>query len=536
MIRHLYLKNVFLIESCQVAFDSGFTILSGETGAGKTALIQALALALGQRVDSSCIRKGESKALVEAAFDIDPLSPIHTLLEEAGIASDPGEPLLIRREISSQGKNRAFLGSQMAPLPLIQQVGSHLIHLIGQHSHQELKTSDAQLKILDLFSGVAQDLDRFQSCWAEEKKLAEELEQLRNLSAKRERDLDMYRTQWQELSAANLQEGEEEKLFQEYQKLSHAQELKEKMGSLVQGILAFPLIRYKNTCDALSRIDTALQEPAALLQEAHLALQETQHLLSSYLDRLEDNPKYLAYLEERLSLLNGLKRKYGDVQASQKEIQEKLNFLENADEEVEKTLRRLEEAQAKTRSLCSLLTKKRTAAAGPLAEKLTAALYTLNMPGAELAIEIAPQPRCRTGEDLVHFWLKANKGEARLLVKERASGGELSRLLLAIKTTLAEKNDTPTIVFDEIDANVGGQTATLIGEQLQALGQCRQVICISHFPQVAAQATHHLRVFKEEKEERTLTRIHPLSKNEREQELLRMSGAQYTQITAGENP
>jgi DNA repair protein RecN (Recombination protein N) len=522
MIRHLYLKNVFLIESCRIDFEPGFTILSGETGSGKTALIQALALALGQRADSSCIRKGETQALIEAAFDIEHLQSVKELLEEAGIAHDAGEYLIIRREISSQGKNRAFLGSQMAPLPLIQQIGNKLIHLIGQHSYPQLKTSEAQIQILDLFADVS--LLPFQSAWAQEKALRDKLEEQKSLNAKKERELDTYRTQWQELEEANPQEGEEEKLFADYQRLSSSQELKEKIGTLHQGLLSFPLPRYKNTCDSLSAIDPALKEPATLLQEAHIALQETHHLLSSYLDRLEHDPKHFLHLEERLTLLNRLKRKYGDPHAYKKELQEKLHSLENLDEEVEKTSRDLKEAENKTSTHCSALTKKRKTAAAQLAKTLTTALQTLNMPGAELTIEILSQPRCRTGVDLIHFWLKANKGESPVLVKESASGGELSRLLLAIKTTLAEKNDTPTIVFDEIDANVGGTTATLIGQQLHTLGTCRQVICITHFPQVASQADHHLCVHKQEQKGRTLTTIHPLNKQERTQELERMSG------------
>lgn len=539
MIRSLEIKNLILIENCKIEFSPGLTILSGETGAGKTALTQAIGLILGERAESSYIRKGEEKASVEALFAIEELPLLHALLEEAGIDFDRKDFLVIRRELTQEGRNRAFINCQMATLPLLLKVGSHLIDLIGQHSHQELRSSDYHRKVVDLFGELHSPVAQFNAAWSQEKIAAEKLSLLLESSEKRELELATCRRELEEILEVNPKDDEEEKLFEEYQRLSHGQELTEKVGKLYQGLFDAPqalaplLYRYKNSCSALLQMDPTLQAPLDLLQNACLALEEVSPLLTSYLGKLESEPSRLAFLDERLKALHRLKKKFGNfLETSKKELQERVYTLENLDISIEETRNQLEEAKKQTAQCASLLTSQRRSAAERLQLLLTQSLQSLNMTGAELKIRLSSQMRSSTGEDLLTFWLHANTGEEAVSVKEGSSGGELSRLLLAIKTTLAEKNNTPTLIFDEIDANVGGETAALIGTKLQTLSQHRQVLCITHFPQVACKADTHLRVQKEVVEERTIARIETLDKEEKKRELMRMLGGKKILLTS----
>jgi len=540
MLKHLTLKNLVLIDSCHIEFGKGLTILSGETGAGKSALIEAIGLACGQRADSSIIRKGFDKAVVEAAFEIDGVPLLIQLLEDSGITLNPEESLVIRREISREGKNRAFLNCQMAPLPVIQKIGSYLIDLIGQHAQEEMRTIEAQRAMLDLYADTRDDLLKFQQAWQEEKIHRQKLENFLFLKEKKEREIELCSFELQELEMANIQEGEEDQLFDEYQRLSHTSELMEKIQDIYQGLsesseaIIPHLSRYKNLGQSLTVFDPSLKEPVDMLSEAFIALSEAARHFNHYLDKLENDPSRLAFLDERLKEIHRIKRKYSahfsNLNAYILELKKKLSHLENLDHEIEAAREALSKADAQTINLSQALTKKRKAAAQLLSAALSDALQSFNMAGAHIEIRFKPQARTMAGEDLIELWLQANVGEPAVLVKEGASGGELSRLILAIKTTLAEKNHTPIIVFDEIDGNVGGETAVLIGKKLRELGKFRQVLCITHFPQVARFADHHFRVVKEEKEGRTFTSIEELNKKERESELLRMLGGKKVSI------
>lgn len=514
MIKHLILNNLVLVDSCEIHFGPSFNVVTGETGAGKTALIEAIDLALGGRADTSVIRKGCDRAFVEIAFDIEHLD----VLEEAGITLDKGEYLVIRREIAREGKNRAFVNCRMAPLPLLQKIGNALIDLIGQHAHQTLRTADSQRALVDRFGDV--QLGPFQQAYEQEKSCQKRLDELSKVTS---RDEEMWRFQLDEIQSVGLKDGEEEALFEKHHRLAHSNELSEKIDMMIKGLSESSLPQlacYSKACGSL------LKDTSALIHDAQVSLAEALRTLQSY--DLENDPQSFQALENRLSDISRLKRKYGQTFAEIEAYRQKLCFelsrLENLSEEIEKAQKELKKAHEETDKAAHALSLKRKQAAAALQKTLTEQLQSLNMPGAELIIEISPQARQQSGDDLIQFFLKANQGEHPGLVKEHSSGGELSRLLFAIKIALAEKNDTPTLIFDEIDANVGGKTAAIIGEKLHELGKCRQVICITHFPQVASKSDCHFSVQKTEKDGRTLTEIKPLSKKEREQELLRMIG------------
>lgn len=526
MLKILNIKNLILIEACEIEFQKGLNILSGETGAGKTALLEAIALVLGQRADSASIRHGAEKAVVEAAFDIENEFLIQGFLKEATIEFDPKELLLLRREISRQGRSRSMINCQMVPLPLMQKLGSFLVDMIGQHSHQELRSLEAQRSLLDLFCNTKQDVFLFNAAWTQEKEYETALDLLTEESAKRERSLETLLREKKELEEAMLQEGEEEKLFEEYQKLAHSQELTEKCAFLIEELSKIPslLSRYKNLCDQIAVMDPSLNDSSSLLYEAFVNVKEVSHHLTGYLGHLESNPGRFKFLEERLTTLERLKKKYGNpIQYLQRLIIQ-YSHLENLDEEIDTLKASLQKAKENTKKLVLQLREKRKNGALAWEKDINNSLRELNMANAQFNIVLEEQARTLSGEDSIQFWLSPNKGEKSITVKENASGGELSRLLFAIKTTLASKNNTPTLIFDEIDANVGGKTASIIGTKLRELGLHRQVFCITHFPQVASCADHHFGVHKKEVEGRTFASITLLNSSLREKELQRMIG------------
>jgi DNA repair protein RecN (Recombination protein N) len=534
MIKYLILNNLVLVDACEIHFSPSFNVVTGETGAGKTALIEAIGLALGGRADSSLIRKGCDRAFIEVAFEIETLTLLKALLEEAGLSIDLEGFLVIRREIAKEGKNRAFVNCRMVPLPLLQKIGEELIDLIGQRTHHSLLHSDAQRDLVDLFGGLKCDLKAFQTAYTHEKELQKELEELQKLASHRERNKDIWQSQIEDIESIGLKKAEEEALYEKYRRLANAQEITEKIEGVIKGLsesassVLPQLSRFSKACDSLLAYDRSFSESVSLIHESQIALSEVLRSLQSYSQNIDHDPNAFQFLENRLNAIARIKQKYGstfeEVQAYHIKIKAELLRLENLSDEIQAAENALKQSHLITEQAAQKLTSKRKEIALRLQKTLTSQLQHLNMSGAEVTIEILAQPRNQSGDDLIQFWLKANPGEHPGLVKEHSSGGELSRLLFTIKTILAEKNNTPTLIFDEIDANVGGKTASMMGEKLQELGKHRQVICITHFPQVASKADTHFSVQKKEIEGRTKTKICLLSKKEREQELLRMLG------------
>jgi DNA repair protein RecN (Recombination protein N) len=535
MIKHLILNNLVLVDSCEIHFNPTFNAVTGETGAGKTVLIEAIGLALGNRADPGLIRKGCDRAFIEVAFDIESSPRLKEMLEEAGLPIDLGEFLIIRREIVKEGKNRAFINCRMAPLPLLQKVGEELIDLIGQRSHQSLLSSDDERDLVDLFGNLQNELKTFQKIYATEKELQKKLEELQRLCMHKEREEETGRSQIDEIESIGLKKGEEEAVHEKYQRLAHAQEISEKIDMMIKGLsestsAVLPqLSRFNKTCESLLAYDPSFSESSTLFHEAQIVLTEALRTLQSHAQNIDCDPEAFQRVEIRLNAITRLKRKYGpsfeEIDSYRQKMMKELMRFENLSDEIKAIETALIQAKQITERTAQELTLKRKEVALRLQDTLTSQLQQLNMNGAEVTIEISPQLRNHEGDDRVQFWLKANIGELPGLVKDHSSGGELSRLLFAIKIALAEKNNTPTLIFDEIDANVGGKTASIIGEKLQELGKHRQVICITHFPQLASKADLHFGVQKVECEGRTKTEIKALSPKEREQELLRMIGA-----------
>lgn len=534
MLKELRIQNIILMEKADIPFHTGLNILSGETGSGKSAIMNALSLASGERADASIIRKNADKGTVEAVFDIDQIPSIAKLLEESGIDFTPGEELFIRREISNAGKSRAFINNQMAQQGLLKKVCGFLFNIVGQHANQQLLSTEAHREILDVYGDLKKDVSQFALDWTKENQKRSELDTLTKSESQRLREIEVCERELEELQEAQLKEGEEETLFTEYTLLSNSEELSRKSHEIYDALtgekqsILLALNKQKNTFDQLARLDPTLKDAANGYHDALLELQESTHTLRNYIAHIEHQPERIEEVNERLTLITKLKRKYGhsieEITAYQTATEEKLIILQNADAKIEELQSDID-ILAKQNNLSSQqLTQKRQDAALKLEKAIVQQLRALNMPKAEFHCVISSQSRNRYGNDLIEFFLSPNLGEQRIPVKECASGGELSRLMLAIQVLLAGKGGIPTLIFDEIDGNIGGQTAVVVGEKLKEIGSQHQVLCITHFSQVAVHGNHHLQILKVEKEGRTVSCIKTLDKKSRQQELARMQG------------
>ena len=503
MLTSLRLQNVILVDACTIEFQHGLNIITGETGAGKSAIMHSIAALLGARADTSLIRKDCEYALIEGIFDLPLISPAWSLLDEAGIRVDPQEPLIIRREIALSKKSRLWIQSQASSLALLCDISNHLAEQVDQGASQILKSPQAQLHLLDTFG--KHDLNPYQA----------------TLKVPSTKPIQPLQAELDEIEDLSLQDNEEELLFAEHSRLANNQALNEQCTHLIEALskLTSQFQPIKRLSKSLTQLDPSLEENEKLIASALCNLQEAEREYSHYFDRLEFCQGRFNEIELRLSEINRLKRKiscsFEDLLTRADDLKQQIETAKNAEQTRSDLLK-------ERKLLANALTEQRAASAKILSDALTEQLHSLNMPKAQVTIQMSQTPLTSTGQDQITFLLAANPGEAAIPIQSCASGGELSRLLLALKLIMTAS--TPTLIFDEIDSNIGGQTATLIGEKLKALGQNTQVICITHFPQVAKQADHHLQITKSEERGRTLTLVKELVALERKSEIERMMG------------
>jgi DNA repair protein RecN (Recombination protein N) len=539
MLRDLSIQNLVLMESCTLSFDQGLTALTGETGSGKTAILQSLKLLLGQKLDTSLIRFGEKKGFIQARFEVRE-GPCLEILAKAGIPMEDSN-LILTREVFIEGKSKSFVNDRMVSLGLLQTLGSHLVQIVDQSSHQELKYPDSQRELLDLFGALQNTLSSFQTSFLELKEAKALVQQMEERKRQKEREFDFCLAQKKELESLSLQEGEEELLFQEHARFCKAQEVSEKTDLIFDHVqndkrsILSSLAYCRQLCQSLTPIDASFEESSLLIEQATLSLQELLSLLRKTLSSFDIDPYALSELEQKLCAIDKMKKKYGPSCSAwatyKNELAEKIAGFESVEEDLERLQEKIARAEMHSALQAKELSSERKKAAALLEKKLKKELSGLNMAHAQVEILLEKQPISSSGEDLVTFCLSAGIGEAVGAIKDMASGGELARLLLAIKLCLAEKNSTPTLIFDEIDANVGGETAQLIGEKLLALSSYRQVICITHFPQVACQAITHFCIQKQTVSERTISLTCKLDEKGRQLELIRMLGGTASQKT-----
>jgi DNA repair protein RecN (Recombination protein N) len=541
MIKDLLVSNFAIIRNLEVSFQKGLNIVSGETGAGKSILVGAVNLILGSRASQEMIRTGANEATVEATFSLPDVAGVHARLSELEL--EPGVKIHIRRGISRSGRNRVFVNDQQITLQQLQQLTRGLMSISGQHEHQLLLDSETHLATLDHFGGLEPfclEVTLIYQRWSEAR---EKLGQLARLKREHASQMEWMRFQLQELEAAKLTPDEDEILDQERNILKHAGTLLDAARNAHQtlygsrGAILEQLAAVTRHLTDLKQIDPSQEPMLSHLEQARIHLEELVHSVQQYSHRIAFDPDRLSAVEERLALLQRLGKKYGGtvaaMQQSMEELREKLSQLEEVDYREARLESELEELRKAYLVKAGELSQKRQEAAQRLAESVEQTLALLDMPRARFAAKFhEKEPAAGTpdppftpqGIDRVEFVLSANPGEDLKSLARIASGGELSRILLALKGILSRQGDAETLIFDEVDSGIGGRTAELVGLQLKRLAGRQQVICITHLPQIACYGDQHFKVTKKAGAEETQTNIHLLPFGDRVEELSRMLG------------
>jgi DNA repair protein RecN (Recombination protein N) len=544
MLTHILIRDFAIIDALELEFAGGMTVLTGETGAGKSILVDALGLVLGDRADADIIRHGAERAEISAEFDLKDAREAAAWLKDKDLAEDGS--CILRRVIGRDGRSRAQINGRSVPLQSLRDLGEQLVDIHGQHEHQSLLRSPAQMALLDAYADNGELLSKVAKQHSDWKTAYDRLALLRGAAADRDARLDMLRFQVMELSALQLKPGEIRELDAEHKRLAHGGKLMEEAQASLdalyeaeEGSAHARVSRAMSTLERLSALDPTLKGICETLTSAEAQLRESADALRHYLADLDTDPKRLEWLESRLGSIHDMARKHRlepeRLPEHQSALQQELQQLENAGvavQELEAQLARLRTAYAKA---ADELHGRRSKTAAELGKKVTAVMQELGMAGGKFSIEVTvPDPERFTprGIDQVEFQVSANKGQPLKPLAKVASGGELSRIALAIQVIAAQAASIPSMVFDEVDAGIGGGVAEIVGRRLRGLAATRQVLCVTHLPQVASQTHHHLRVSKALRGDTTLTQIEPLDKKTQVEELARMlGGVQITETT-----
>lgn len=539
MLCSLSIRNFAIIASLDVDFGSGFSALTGETGAGKSILIGALELALGARASADQVRSGAARATVDAVFDLEQSAEAAAVVAQMGFELEEGR-LLLSREVTAGGKSSARIAGRMATAAQLREIGEWLLDLHGQHEHQSLLSSARHRELMDDWAGasvlplrqvVARAFEGAQSLQAE-------MQRLEMDARDRERTLDLYRFQVEEIRNAALSPGEEADLQAEAKRLANAENLSSSVLQAVSdleadetGALAL-VSAAARALESAAAIDASLAPLLEAVRSASYNLEEAARDLARYTDAVEPDPQRLAEVEERLDLLKRLKRKYGDTVEEiiryGQETAEKLDALTHSEQRLDELKAEVGVAQRELQEAAVALTCARRSAATAFEQAVLAELGDLALERARLEVAISPAEMSSLGADRVEMLFAANPGEPLRALARVASGGELSRVMLAIKSALARQEPLPTMVFDEIDVGVGGRTATTIGVKMASLARAAQVICITHLAQIASRADVHYRIEKVAQGDRAIVMVVRLSPEERVEELARMAGGELT--------
>jgi DNA repair protein RecN (Recombination protein N) len=537
----LRIKNLALVSDLTLELQPGFNAITGETGAGKSIIIGALNLVLGERADRTLIRSGSENCSVEAVFNTKQLrAPLQNFLEENGLEPCEENQLVLKRTFSANGTNRQFINGSPTTLNILHVLGQWLVDMHGPHDHQSLLHPAKQLSILDAFGGLENSREKFSELLQRRSVIEAEKSKLIVDEKTYAQQLDLLRFQVREISSAKLQADEESELHQEHLRASNATKLVELSQSALaqlsedENSLMALAGRIGRTMQELQRVDPSAGCLLSLHEQAVAALRDVQSDLSHYADRLEVNPERLAELDERMDLIQSLKRKYGgtidEVIAFGEEAEKKWQSLEQRDAELQRLNSELEKIENGLRKNGKELSDARYKAIPKLSKAVVKQLNDLGFERCHFEISIQTQDdvafAMSSGLDAVEFQFAPNVGEPARPLRTIASSGEMSRVMLALKTALAFQDEIPLLVFDEIDANVGGETAGVVGEKMAQIAKQHQVICITHLPAVAASATSHYLVRKEVSDGRTISKIELLQPPERVAEIARMFGGQ----------
>jgi DNA repair protein RecN (Recombination protein N) len=533
MLAELRIRNFAVIERLDLRLGAGLTVLSGETGAGKSIIVDALALLLGERASSDSVRPGEERALIEAVFETEGRPEIAELLAEQGIDSNDGL-LILRRELAAEGRSRAWINGSASTASVVGTLGRRLVDLHGQHEHQTLLRPVEQRSILDAFGGAATDVAAVAAAHERLRETVYRLEELESNAREIAQRADFLRFQAEEIEGAKLKAEEEEELEAEARRLDHAEELARLSEQLHAGLyadedaLAGRLAELRRLLDQLHRIDASFADARDALESAYYAIDEVGRGMGDYGSRIEHDPVRLDRVRQRQDLLYRLKSKYGatleEVLAVGARARAELGQLESAGLDRAALQRAAGQAQAELDGAAARLTSSRTAAANRLADAMNRMLPELGMSGGRFVVELAELPAAGPhGRESVEFRITVNPGFEPRPIAKVASGGELSRVMLALKSILAAVDRVPTLVFDEIDAGIGGRVARPVADTLRRVAEHHQVFVITHLPQIASRADHHLLVEKSGGD-RSVTTVTALEPEARVREIARLLG------------
>ena len=557
MIEELSIRNVALIDKLQLELAPGLNVLTGETGAGKSVILQAVGLALGERGIASVVRLGESNARVQITVALPPNHPTWQRLSDSDLVDevDVADPLFLSRQINASGRSRCHVNGQTVNLRLMHEVGDLLVDIHGQHDHQSLFRPDVHLDLLDAFGGLEKQRAELGQKYSEIQDLQQQLHSHSQMLEQGQREKELLEFQSKELDEAGLQENEEESLDEERRILGNAENLFEAAslvyeqlygGSQPDSAILDLLRNVRGTASKLGEMDKRLKELSDRLESALYELEDVAHQARDYRDSIEFNPYRLSEIEDRLNLIYQLKRKYGqsilEILVHQAEIEKKLKDLQFGSEYTEELTADLSTAVSEAQELAIDLSDKRKTVASELQALVEKELHTLGMEKAVFQIHVGPMfspsgilqlednryELKSHGMDTVEFLISPNVGSEPQPLANIASGGEISRVMLALKTILARIDNIPTMIYDEIDVGIGGHTADVVGDKLKELANFRQVICITHLPQIACLADRHFRVEKYVKENETFITAKQLSTEQRVEEIARMHGGELT--------
>lgn len=532
MLIELRIKDYAVIHDLTLELGSGLSALSGETGAGKSIIVGALSLLLGERAASDTVRTGAERAMVEAVFDVATYPKLGVQLDDLGIEAEDGL-LILRREVAAVGRNRAWINESPTTARTVGELGRSLVDLHGQHEHQTLLRKDTQRHILDAFGEAEEDVSAVEEAYEElvglEAKLRELQDHRRELASR----VDFLRFQMRELEEADVQSGEEEALTEESGRLENSEELLGETTRIhdelysAEGALTEKVSGLAQTLARLKGWDPALEGPHEELQGAYHALAEVGRDLSDYVGGLRHDPGRLEEVRSRLDLIHSLKRKYGptaeDVIASRDRVRAKLDEVEDGGWDEDTLAAEVDRTRSDLIAAGACLSEKRQAAATRLEEEVEALLPDLGLPSGTFKVQMDTLPEVKSrGAESIEFLVSVNAGFPPNSLARVASGGELSRVMLTLKAILAQVDQVPTLVFDEIDAGIGGQVASLVAAKLKDVARYHQVFVVTHLPQLASQACSHLLVEKDEREGLAATAVRGLTGDARVREIARM--------------
>lgn len=544
MLTHIHIWNFAIVEALDIELEPGLSVLTGETGAGKSILLDALGLALGDRADSTVIRHGESRAEISVTFDTTNAENAENWLKQHELDSE--HECIIRRTVNEKGPSKAFINGKPATVVQLRELAEMLVDLHGQHEHQSLLKTDIQQQLLDDYAKHSDLVNTVSSSFKEWNKLNTEFKKLSSAKNEQDHRLDLLKYQVNELETLNLQVGESEKLDIEFKRLSNASLLIKTTEQTLHALeesgkdaISHQLSHFTSELQKLGKTDNKLNDIASLLDNATIQINEATSELHQYIDNLELDPQRLNYLDERIGTIHNLARKHqvnpDELPGLFERLQTELDSIENADEHLENLQQEISNAAKKYKKEANKLSISRLKAAEVLSTKVTDNMQELGMEGGAFVVALNAYETelfHANGNEQIEFLVSANPGSPAKPLSKVASGGEISRISLAIQVIAAESTRIPTLIFDEVDVGIGGRVAEIVGLKLKQLAAHRQVICVTHLAQVAALGEHHMQVSKQSDSATTISQINYLDKNARINELARMMGGiEITQQT-----